>query len=42
MEMWYRPMYEKTQMSPFDYAKVEYSRMQAEVWLSREKSRGGR
>jgi hypothetical protein len=39
MEAWYRPLYERTQMSAFDFAKVEFTRLQAEVWLSREQSR---
>jgi len=42
MEAWYRPMYEKTQMSAFDFTRVEFSRNQAEVWLSRERGRGER
>ncbi len=39
IEQLYRPLYEKGQFSTFDFATVEYNRMQAEVWLSREQGR---
>ena len=35
----YRPLYEQGQMSPFDFTKVEFARLQAEVWLIRAKRR---
>jgi hypothetical protein len=37
----YRPIYERGQFSTFDFAKVEFYRMQAETWLAREKGRAG-
>jgi hypothetical protein len=39
IEQLYRPLYEKGQFSTFDFATVEYNRMQAEVWISREQGR---
>lgn len=40
-EKWYRPLYESTRMSAFDFARVEFNRLQAEVWLSRERTHDG-
>ncbi len=40
LEARYRRLYETQQFSAFDFAQVEYSRMEAEVWLAREKALG--
>jgi hypothetical protein len=34
-----RPLAERRIISPFDFAKLEYARLEAEIWLAREKGR---
>ena len=41
LEERYRPMYERKQFSAFDFATLEYRRLQAQVWLTRENARRG-
>ena len=35
----YRPLYERQQFSLFDFSRVEFQRLQADIWLAREKGR---
>lgn len=37
----YRPLYERKQLSAFDFATVEYHRLQAQIWEARERDRPG-
>ena len=39
LEDLYRPLYQKGNFSTYDFAQIEAVRLQAEIWLSREKNR---
>jgi hypothetical protein len=39
LEALYRPLYQKGNFSTYDFAQIEAVRVQADIWLSREKNR---